>query len=122
MSWSEKLKSGLRSLGLEFESEAEAIRITLPKGSQLEITEPPEGEGLAIVLSVPLPAEGPDDPEYYIGSMAEAMKIILSMNKNYKYEVDESIPGYPLLRIRISFSSGDELAETLLDALEKVFK
>jgi hypothetical protein len=121
LSWAERLKNKLKELNIEFESEAEAIRISLPGGAQIETVEGRSGE-VALSFSIPLPSEGPDDPNYYLNALTEAFTIMLNIDKSYRYEIDESIPGYPLLRVYIDFKSGDELTDKLIKSLEKSLK
>ena len=120
MSWFEELKEELRKLGLEFESEAEAIRVTLPSGTQIETLEKKDGEGISLCITAPLPGEGPEDPNYYIKALEEALKVALQIESKYRYEVDESLPGYPVLRIYMDFSSGDELKDKLIRSLRSL--
>ncbi|MEB3816548.1 MAG: hypothetical protein LRS46_01200 [Desulfurococcales archaeon] len=118
--WANELQRRLRELGVSFEAEGEATRINLGEGIVVEIAEAPEGEeGYAVVANIPLPTGG--DPEY-ADSVALALKVLAALGSELKYELDESLPGYPMLRVRAVFKDPLDMSRRLLEVLESVAK
>jgi hypothetical protein len=109
--WVERLKESLRSLGIPFESEAEAFRISLD-GASLEVAEAPEG--YAIIATIPLPGPGEADVARQV---CKALEVMARLDVELKYEVDESLPGYPMLRVTAPHKDPSELASKLVEAL-----
>jgi hypothetical protein len=110
--WVERLKESLRSLGVPFESEAEAFRISV-EGASLEVAESPEG--YAVVATIPLPGPGEADTAR---QACKALEVMARLGVELKYEVDESLPGYPMLRVTAPYRDPSELASKLVEALK----
>jgi len=111
--WVERLRSALKSLGVSFESEAEAFRISLEGGSVLEIAEAPEG--YAVVATIPLPGPGEGEAARHA---CRALEVMARLGVELRYEVDESLPGYPMLRVTAPHRDPGELASRLVEALK----
>jgi hypothetical protein len=111
--WAWRLQRRLRELGVSFEAEGSATRITLPGGAIVEVVEAGEGYGLA--ATIPLPGGG--DPEAADAAW-EALRLMASLGVELSYELDTSLPGYPMLRVTAAFRDPHALSEKLLSALQ----
>ncbi|MEB2835753.1 MAG: hypothetical protein GSR80_000591 [Desulfurococcales archaeon] len=114
-SWAEELKRGLSEAGVAFEAEAEAIRIPLEGGAVIEVAGA-EG-GYAIVATIPLPGAGEADA---VETVCRALGVMASFGVELEYEVDDSLPGYPMLRVTARHEDPGLLASRLLEALKKL--
>ncbi len=112
--WAWRLQRRLREIGVSFEAEGSATRISLPGGAVVEVVEAEGGYGLA--ATVPLPAGG--DPEA-AEAVATALRVMARLGVELHYELDDSLPGYPMLRVTADFQDPYTLAERLLEALEE---
>ncbi|GAB6147799.1 hypothetical protein [Stetteria hydrogenophila] len=115
--WAHRLQSKLKELQVPFEAEGEATRIRLAEGVYAEVREAGGGRGYAVSVTVPLPVSG-DDPESAAEAFKAAAGFITALGRDVKYEVDESLPGYPMLRAVVEFSDPKELADAVVKALK----
>ena len=119
-SWSRRLQSWLRDCGLHFEAEGEATRISLGGGVLLEIAESLEGEGYEVVASIPLAGTGREAVETGLPALvARALDVIARVagDRQLNYDLDTSLPSYPILRVRAAFTDPWEMAEAIAEAL-----
>ncbi|MCE4625615.1 MAG: hypothetical protein F7C35_07125 [Desulfurococcales archaeon] len=114
--WSRALHIWLRDCGLSFEAEGEATRISLPNGVTVELTE--SEEGFAVVISLSLATRGEDllveaeviaEAFWLAGKVAGKGKVL--------FDIDSSLPDYPILYITIPFNSPWEIVSSLQGAL-----
>ncbi len=113
--WAHRLQSKLKELGIPFEAEGEATRIRLAEGVYAEVRESGEG-GYSIAVTIPLPTSG-EDPECLAEAFKAAAAFIVKLGVEARYEVDESLPGYPMLRAIIGFASPEDLVNSVLKAV-----
>ncbi len=113
--WAHRLQTKLKELGILFEAEGEATRIRLAEGVYAEVREADE-EGYSVAVTIPLPTSG-EDPEYLAEAFKAAARFIVKLGREAKYEVDESLPGYPMLRAIVDFTGPDELVDLILKAV-----
>ncbi len=112
----------LKNLGCRFEAEGDMVRIHLGD-SLLEVKDEP-GEGLILEASITLIEEAPIKEGSLLevlGGVYKALKLFYQAAAGAKisYELDTSIPGYPILRARIRVERYDELTLRLSEALSK---
>lgn len=113
--WAYRLQSTLKDLGVPFEAEGEATRIKLYEGVYAEVMESDNG-GYSVAVAIPLPSSG-DDPELVAEAFKAAARFIVGMGRDVRYEVDESLPGYPMLRALVDFFDPDDLVDSVVKAL-----
>ena len=114
--WSRALHLWLRDCGVSFEAEGEATRISLPNGVMVELTE--SGEGFAVVISLTLATRGEDllrEAEVIADAFRLAGKV--AGQGGVSFDVDNSLPDYPILYITVPFNSPWELVSSLQEAL-----
>lgn len=114
--WAYRLQSRLKQLGVPFEAEGEATRIRLADGVHAEVRESQSG-GYAVSVSIPLPLGG-DDPEFYAEAFRAAARFIVALGGEVRYEVDDSLPGFSMLRAVVDFTDPEELADAVAAAAE----
>lgn len=116
MGWVEELKSLLSSLGVSFEVE-ESVRFHV---DDIVVEVVDEGDGFSVTASVnlPTPDAGPGDVDYYANQYRSALRLMLGLGGGLEYELDTSLPDYPLLRIVKRFSDAGELLEALRRSLK----
>ena len=120
--WASKLQSFLKDLGVPFEAEGEATRIRLYEGVLAEVREA-EKEGYAVEVSIPLPGDCAEgcDIEYHVEAYRAALRLLAGLGSALAYYLDDSIPGYPVLRARATFANPYELADRLAEAVRAYF-
>ncbi len=120
--WASKLQSFLKDLGVPFEAEGEATRIRLYEGVLAEVREAEEG-GYAVEVSIPLPGEctGGCDLDYHVEAYRAALRLLAGLGSTLAYYLDDSIPGYPILRARATFDNPYDLADRLAEAVRAYF-
>ena len=114
--WARRLQSWLGRRGFSFEAEGEATRIRLENGVYVEVSEASGGDGFEVVVTVPLPVTAEE------ASMAESVReglgIALSLGVRLRYELDDSMPDYPLLRVIAPYRDPYKLVDKLIEVLE----
>jgi len=116
--WANRLQQWLKQRGVSFEAEGEATRIHLPSGAYVEVTESLEGGGYDIVVTVPLPGTG-EEAEEARKAIDDALELLSLLGGQLRYELDDSLPEYPSLRVSRSFDDPEELVNKLISALER---
>ncbi len=116
--WANRLQQWLKQRGVSFEAEGEATRIHLPSGVYIEITESMEGEGYDVVITVPLPGTGSEAGDTK-SAISDAFEIVSLLGGELRYELDDSLPEYPSLRIIRSYRDPEELVDALISALDR---
>jgi len=115
--WANRLQRWLREHGFSFEAEGEAVRIHLPGGAYVEITEAQDGgEGFEVAITVPLAGTG-EEAEEAAKAFQEAMTVAKGLGGELRYELDTSIPEYPSLKVARAFTDPEEMATRLMEAL-----
>ncbi len=117
--WANRLQRWLKERGVSFEAEGEATRIHLDSGVYVEVAESLEGSGYDLVVTVPLPGTGEEAGEDTIRAIRDAFELLHLVGGGLRYELDNSIPEYPSLRIMRGFEDPEELVEKLIGALER---
>ncbi|MEB3859614.1 MAG: hypothetical protein LRS43_00220 [Desulfurococcales archaeon] len=112
---SKRLQKFLASRGASFEAEGDTTRVHF-NGWILEVRDEPGG-GFSAIITLSLADEGPSRDT--ARAACEAFSLAMALKGGIRYEVDESLPGYPMLRIIVSRHSLDMLVEDLMRALEK---
>ncbi len=113
--WSKRLQEWLRDCGFRYEAEGEATRIMVD-GVLVQVAEG-EGEGYSVIVSAPLPSHGGSEAEAADACAALRLAARIAGEESIKYEIDDSLPSYPMLYIIIGFSDPWSLAQALVDAL-----
>ncbi len=118
MGWVEELKALLSSLGVSFEVE-ESVRIHV--GDVVaEVVEEDGSITVTASVSLPTPDAGPGDVDYYASQYRTALRLMLGLGGGLEYELDTSLPDYPLLRIVKRFREPGEVLEALRRSLESL--
>ena len=118
--WANRLQQWLRSRGLSFEAEGEATRIHLDSGLYIEVSEDIEDPSrYAIVLTIPLPGTG-EEAEEAKKAIDDALELLGLIGGELRYELDNSIPEYPSIRVTRAFENPEELVAKLTTALEQL--
>ena len=112
--WSRKLHEWLRDCGLSFEAEGEATRIVLGQ-AMIQVA-----EGYSVIISLTLPGTG-EEAEGFEDDIARAFRIAsrIAGDREIRYELDDSLPRYPMLYIMITFEDPWALAERIVTALKE---
>ncbi|MCX8196226.1 MAG: hypothetical protein N3F67_04030 [Acidilobaceae archaeon] len=110
-----RLQRALKELGFSFEAEGDVTRIHV-NGALVEVRDEP-GIGLALLLNASLPYRCSKDCD---SSLAAFASVLSYLSREVEYELDQSIPEYPMLRARVIFGSVEELVESLISALERL--
>ncbi len=110
----ESFQKSLKELGVSFEAEGDVTRIHVD-GVVIEVS---WDSGIGVIqATLPLPCDG-GDADYYVRAFKAFAFILASLNGvSFEYDLDLSIPGYPMLRARSSFSSFEVLASFLVKVL-----
>ncbi len=120
--WAKELTGWLRQRGFSFEAEGEAIRVHLDNGIIVEVVESRKGRGYDVVVTVPLPGNSDEAlDEASQKAIVDAYKILggLSVDE-IRYEVDDSMPEYPSLRVyAVGFSDPTYMAKKLVETLSE---
>ncbi len=115
-----ELQRSLKNLGCRFEAEGDMVRIHLGD-SVIELKDEP-GRGVMVEAQIPLSEEAPYS-EDEIRSTAESAKAAITVvlkaarGLRLEYELDTSIPGYPMLRMRFYPEDYKAAADRLLEAI-----
>jgi hypothetical protein len=112
---SERLQKFLASRGASFEAEGDTTRIHF-NGWILEVRDEPGG-GFSAIITLGLPEESPSKEA--ARAACEAFSLAMAIGGRARYELDESLPGYPMLRIVVSRSDLSGLVDDLLRVLER---
>lgn len=113
--WFQKL---VRDLGCRFEAEGDVTRIHL-ESSIVEVKDDPE-RGVILEATIQLPPSTGEDPRFYADGAGLALELVsrLSPGREVSYSLDESIPGYPFLRLVVGYDSLGEAYNDLARALK----
>ena len=116
--WSRMLQEWLRDCGLSFEAEGEATRIMVGQVA-VQVAEGEDG-GYSVIVSVSLPGRGVD-AQGVEDEIARAVRLAsrIAGERSLRYDVDQSLPDYPMLYIIVGFEDPYSMAEALTGALEE---
>lgn len=115
--WARKLQSFLKNSRLSFEAEGDTTRIHLGE-LQLEVSRREDSSGYQVILMVPLPGELSLEETSISGdAFRRAMSILGRLEGEIYYNLDDSLPGYPVLHIVVVHQDPNRLVELLVDAL-----
>lgn len=119
--WANRLQQWLKQRGVRFEAEGEATRISLDSGLLVEIAESLEGDGYDIVMSIPLPGTGEEaSSEEALAPVRDAFELAGMLGGELRYELDTSMPGYPVLRVMRGYRDPEEMVDALIAALDRL--
>jgi hypothetical protein len=115
-----ELQRSLKNLGCRFEAEGDMVRIHVGS-AVVELKDEPE-RGAVIEAVIPLLEEAPlreEEISEAVEDAAKAARILYKAARGLRveYELDTSLPGYPMLRARCFPESYRAAAERLLDAV-----
>jgi len=119
--WIKELRKVLDELGVSYEAE-ENIRVHVGE-VVVQIGEFEEGEkGYYVTTSINLPSSDStlQEFDYYMNSFKTALKLILGLTGELKYELDTSLPDYPVLHVTRKFDDAGKLIENLKNVLKKL--
>ncbi|BAA79354.2 hypothetical protein APE_0399.1 [Aeropyrum pernix K1] len=107
----------LSEMGCQFEAEGDVTRIHVA-GGLVEVKDEP-GVGPIVEASIPLPV----DPST-VGESLEGMKALLGLmtmlGRPLSYQLDDSLPGFPILRVKAVFETLEDAYSSLTAALERL--
>jgi hypothetical protein len=117
--WSKSLQEWLKECNFSFEAEGEATRINID-GVLVEVAEASQGEGYDIVISVQLPSQGSSESASDAELVARAIELAVKVaeNRRIRYDLDDSLPDYPMLRAIINFKDPWDLVDAVYKALQ----
>jgi len=119
--WIKELRKILDELGISYEAE-ENLRVHVGE-VVVQIGEFEEGEkGYYVTASISLPSSEStlEEFDYYMDSFKAALKLVLGLTGEVRYELDTSLPDYPVLHITKKFNDAGKLVEDLKSILEKL--
>lgn len=112
---SKRFQRLLAKVGCSFEAEGDTTRLMLGSGTLIEVKEEP-GEGVVVEASIPLPTSTAE-LEQGGRSIVKAFELLLSLGREPEYSIDNSLPGYPVLRGRVVFKSVEEAYQAIEEAV-----
>ncbi len=112
-----RLQKFLASRGASFEAEGATTRVHF-EGWILEVRDEPGG-GFSAVVTINVSGTSPSEEARR--ALCEAATVALSIRGEVRYEIDESLPGYPMLRIVVVQESFEQLIEDVIRVLDKYF-
>lgn len=115
-----ELQRSLKNLGCRFEAEGDMVRLHI-RDAVIELKDEP-GRGAMIEAQVPLLEESPlrgEELKEALDSISKVLAIALKAARglNVEYEIDTSLPGYPMLRVRFYPEDYRAAADRLLEAI-----
>ncbi|HIQ11169.1 MAG TPA: hypothetical protein EYH26_04275 [Pyrodictium sp.] len=119
--WIKELRKVLDELGISYEAE-ENVRVHVGE-VVVQIGEFEEGEkGYYVTASINLPSSEStlEEFNYYMDSFKVALKLMLGLTGEMRYELDTSLPDYPVLHITRKFNDAGKLVENLKNTLKKL--
>jgi len=119
--WIKELRKVLDELGISYEAE-ENVRVHVGE-VVVQIGEFEEGEkGYYVTASINLPSSEStlEEFDYYMDSFKVALKLMLGLTGEIRYELDTSLPDYPVLHITRKFNDAGKLVENLKNTLKKL--
>ncbi|HIC99368.1 MAG TPA: hypothetical protein EYP08_07010 [Pyrodictiaceae archaeon] len=119
--WIKELRKVLDELGISYEAE-ENVRVHVGE-VVVQIGEFEEGEkGYYVTASINLPSSEStlEEFNYYMDSFKVALKLMLGLTGEMRYELDTSLPDYPVLHITRKFNDAGKLVENLKNILKKL--
>jgi len=111
---SKRFQRLLAEAGCSFEAEGDTTRLVIG-GSIVEVKDEP-GEGVVVEASLPLPTSTAELEAEREGCI-KALELLTSLGREPAYSVDDSLPGYPVLRGRVAFQSLEEAYNALYEAV-----
>jgi len=121
--WIKELRKILDELGISYEAE-ENVRVHVGE-VVVQIGELEEDErGYYVTASISLPSSEStlEEFDYYMDSFKAALKLILGLSGEVKYELDTSLPDYPVLHITKKFNDAEKLVEDLKNVLKSLLE
>ncbi len=116
--WVKKLKKALEEAGVSFEAE-ETVRIHLGD-LVVEVGEAEKGPTVTVSLQLPGAPPSAEEVESYTKTYQLALKLVSRLTGELGYELDTSLPGYPLLHIVVAYTDADKMAEEIIAAVKEL--
>ncbi len=116
--WVKRLAKKLEEAGVEHEYEGESLRLHLGE-LVVEVTTHPEG-GFMVSMQVPLPGGSEDKPDQYVSAFANAVKLFLRLSGDAEYQLDTSLPDYPMLYMVRRYSDPWKMVDEVARAVSEL--
>ena len=113
-----KLQSFLKAEGFRYEAEGDVTRIHL-NGLILEVKDEP-GRGVILMASLSLPTEAGQAALEAIAGFQKLFRVLGTLSGEIEYELDKSLPGYPMLRVVVAYANVESLVNDLIEALKLI--
>ncbi len=118
--WLKRIRDAVEELGYSYEFE-ETLRVHV--GDVIvEVGVEEGGKGYTVTVSVQLPPSdaAEDELEYYSRLYEQALRVVLGLEGEVRYEIDTSLPDYPALHIVRVYRDPEKLADQLIERLKKL--
>ncbi len=114
--WVKKLAKKLEELGVDHEYEGESLRLHIGD-LVVEVSTHPEG-GYMVSMQVPLPGPSEENVDQYVETYRKAVKLYARLKGEAEYQLDTSLPDYPMLHIVRKYDDPWKMVEDVASAIE----
>lgn len=116
--WLKRIRDAVEEIGYSFEFE-ETLRVHV---GDVIVEVGADENRYTVTVSVQLPGGEASEEEldYYTRLYEQALRVVLGLSGELKYEVDTSLPEYPSLHIVRVYSDPEKLADELIEKLRRL--
>ncbi len=116
--WLKRIRDAVEEIGYSFEFE-ETLRIHV---GDVIVEVGADENSYTVTVSVQLPGGEASEEEldYYTRLYEQALRVVLGLSGELRYEVDTSLPEYPSLHMVRVYSDPEKLADELIERLKKL--
>ena len=116
--WLKRIRDAVEEIGYSFEFE-ETLRIHV---GDVIVEVGADENRYTVTVSVQLPGGEASEEEldYYTRLYEQALRVVLGLSGELRYEIDTSLPEYPSLHIMRVYNDPEKLADELIERLKKL--
>ena len=118
--WLKRIRDAVEEIGYSFEFE-ETLRVHVGEVI-LEVGVGEGGKTYTVTVSVQLPPRdaSEDELDYYLRMYEHALRVIMGLGGDLRYEIDTSLPEYPALHMVRVYDDPEKLADELIEKLRRL--
>ena len=105
---------------MEHEYEGESLRMHIGE-LVVEVSTHPEG-GFMVTMQVPLPGPGEEQVDQYVKTFEKALKVFSRLKGDAEYQLDTSLPDYPMLHLVRRYSDPWKMVDEVAEAVASLVK